>query len=204
MRKWIGIGIVAMCSCFVEAQVTFGGRAGVSYASLTQIVDEEITYGGHVGFSVAGLMDIPLSPKFSLRPELAFVNLGGTYYIEYVSDRRPYLDMERRKCNYYSIQVPVNFTYKIHLNNWRFGVYGGPSVSVSTQVREKGFQDEREFRPVDIGAGAGLYVQHRQVFCSIYTHTGFLDRQTRKQPNESQLYQNNVTLSFGYWFRIYD
>jgi hypothetical protein len=194
--------MAAMLSCSVKAQVTLGLRAGVSYASLTQIVEEEVTYGGRVGFSIAGLMDIPLSRRFSLRPELAVMNLGGAYYIEYAVDNHPRLEIERRKCNYYAIQVPVNFVYKIPVNDWQFGVYGGPSVSISTQVREKGIleEEERKFRPFDIGAGVGLYVQHRKVFFSIYSHTGFLDRQTRKQPNESQLYQNNVTFSFGYWF----
>jgi hypothetical protein len=154
-----------------------------------------------VGFSVAGLMDIPLSRKFSLRPELSVVNLGGNYYVKYAIENQPYIQIERRKCNYYSAQVPINLAYKISVSDWQFGVYAGPSISLSTPFREKGFlEEDRTFRPFDIGAGAGLYVQHRKVFFSIYTYNGFLDKQIRKLPDESQLYQNNVTFSFGYWF----
>ncbi|MDR1676614.1 MAG: PorT family protein [Tannerella sp.] len=200
MEKWICLGIMVLFSFGVEARVGFGIRAGVSYASLTQIVDEEVTYGDRLGFCAAGLMDIPLSRKFSLRPELVILNLGGAYDVEYLVEEQPYLRIERIKSSYYALQMPLNLTYKILVNNWQFGVYGGPSVSVSTPVREKVLPEERKFRPFDVGMGVGFYVQHRRVFTSIYTHSGLVDRQTRKQSHESQLYQNSVVFSFGYWF----
>ncbi|MDR1896798.1 MAG: PorT family protein [Prevotellaceae bacterium] len=200
MKKWMFTGFIIMFSSAVNAQITFGIRAGISYASLTQIIEEQVTYGGRVGFSVAGLMDIPLSRKFSLRPELSFASLGGAYYLEYMAENPIHFRVEQNEYNYYSIQVPIHLAYKIMVNDWRFGVYGGPSVSVSTQIREEKVPDERKFRPFDIGSGMGFYVECRKVFFSIYTYTGFIDRQTRKQANESQLYQNNVTFSFGYWF----
>ena len=184
----------------MKAQVTFGIRAGISYASLTQMIEEEVKYGGRIGFSMAGLTDIPLSSRFSLRPEIALVNLGGTYYMLYRTDKQ--IEMERHKSNYYSIQAPINVVYKIFSKDWQFGVYGGPSIAVSTQVREKTLrEEERTFRPFDVGTGIGFYVQLRRVFSSIYMHTGILDRQTRKSSGESQLYQNNVVFSLGYWFR---
>jgi hypothetical protein len=191
---------MALFSFDAGARVGFGVRAGLSYASLTQIVDEKVTYGDRLGVCVAGLVDIPLSRKFSLRPELVVLNLGGSYDVEYVTEGQPYLRVERVKSSYYSLQVPVNFTYKILVNNWQFGVYGGPSLSVSTPVREKVLPEERRFRPFDVGMGVGFYVQHRRLFTSIYTHSGLVDRRTRKQSHESQLYQNSVALSLGYWF----
>jgi hypothetical protein len=200
MEKWICLGIMVLFSFNVEAKVGFGIRGGISYASLTQIVDEQVTYGDRLGFSVAGLIDIPLSRKCSLRPELAILNLGGAYDVEYLVEEQPYLGIERIESSYYSLQIPLNFTYKILVNNWQFGVYGGPSVAVSTPVRERVLPEERKFRPFDIGMGIGFYVQHHRVFTSIYTHSGLIDRQTRKQSHESQLYQNSVILSLGYWF----
>ncbi|MDR2469323.1 MAG: PorT family protein [Tannerella sp.] len=200
MKKWICIGIATLLAGGMKAQIAFGIRAGISYASLTQLIEEEVRSGGRIGFSMAGLTDIPLSPRFSLRPEIAIVNLGGTYYMLYRTDKQ--IEMERHRSNYYSIQAPINMVYKIFSNDWQFGIYGGPSVAVSTQVREKTLrEEERKFRPFDVGAGAGFYVQFRRVFSSIYVHTGILDRQTRKSSGESQLYQNNVVFSLGYWFR---
>ena len=35
----------------------------------------------------------------------------------------------------------------------------------------------------------------------VYAQTGFIDKLREKQPFESQIYQNDVTFSFGYRFR---
>ena len=199
MKKWIFIPVFVWLSLSGKAQITFGLRGGVAYTSLTQIVNEELTYGGRVGFSVAGLMDIPLERKFSLRPELSFISQGGAYSLEFTKEETFW---QRYKRNYYSVQIPVNLTYKIVTNNeWQIGAYGGPTVSLSTRVKEREGFEERRFRSHDVGIGAGFYVQYYNLFFTIYSHTGVLDRLEEKRPNESHLYQNNMVFSFGYWFR---
>ena len=198
MKKWIFLLVMMALSFSVKAQVTFGARAGIAYTSLTQIIDEEVTYGGRVGFNVAGLMDIPLSRKFSLRPELSFISQGGAYSLEFREEETLW---QRYKRNYYAVQVPVSLTYKMFRNEWEFGVYGGPSFSLSTPVKEREGLDERRFRTFDVGAGAGFYVERYNLFFTIYTNTGLVDRLEEKRPGESHIYQNNVTFSFGYLFR---
>ena len=59
-------------------QVTFGVRAGGAYSSLVQKVEGTYNAGARFGFSLAGLADIHLYKGLSLRPELAFVNQGGS------------------------------------------------------------------------------------------------------------------------------
>jgi hypothetical protein len=216
MKKWICIYIfLSGFSFFGKAEITFGARAGFSYTSLTQKLNEEVSYGGRVGFAVAGLMDMPLSQRFSLRPELAFISQGGAYSLEYIKDV-PY--WERYKRNYYSVMIPINLSYQImsgaaHVNHvegltinvlrndWQVGVYGGPSVTLSSQVKETENFEVRRFRPFDIGMGVGFYVEYQKFFFTIYSHTGLLDRLEVRHPNESHLYQNNVMFSFGYWLR---
>ena len=106
MRKGGFILMMCLLSWAMEAKITWGVRAGLSYSSLTQIVDEEVTYGGRLGFGVSGLADIPLSRKFSLCPELVFINQGGSYDYTYFvyNDKKE----GRHTCNYYSLQLPVN------------------------------------------------------------------------------------------------
>ncbi|RRD60102.1 porin family protein [Tannerella forsythia] len=199
MKKGGLILMMCLLSWAMEAKITWGARAGLSYSSLTQIVDDQVTYGGRLGFSVAGLADIPLSRKFSICPELAFVNQGGSYgYIFLVNDNRK---QGQHTCNYYSLQLPVNLVYKINLGSWQMGIQAGPFFSVSTRERERHEWKTRDFRPFDIGAGTGLYVEHRRVFFSVYAQTGFINKLREKQPSESQIYQNDVTFSFGYQFR---
>ena len=198
MKKWLFIPVFIWLTLPVKSQIAFGARAGIAYTSLTQIIDEEVTYGGRVGFNIAGMLDVPISRKFSLRPELSFLSQGGAYSLEF---REKETIWERYKRNYYAIQIPVNFAYKIFVNEWQFGAYGGPTVSLSTKVKEREGLEERRFRTFDIGAGAGFYVERRNLFFTIYSHTGLVDRLAEKRPNESNLYQNNVIFSFGYWFR---
>ena len=120
MKKGGLILMMCLLSWAMEAKITWGARAGLSYSSLTQIVDDQVTYGGRLGFSVAGLADIPLSRKFSICPELAFVNQGGSYgYIFLVNDNRK---QGQHTCNYYSLQLPVNLVYKINLGSWQMGI----------------------------------------------------------------------------------
>jgi hypothetical protein len=198
MKKWIFIPVFIGLLFSAKAQVTFGVRGGIAYTSLTQVINEEVTYGGRVGYNVAGMMDIPLHRVFSFRPELSLINQGGAYSLEYLKEETFW---ERYKRNYYAVQVPLNLTYKIFLNEWQMGVYGGPTASLSTQVKEREGLEERRFRSFDIGIGAGFYVERRNLFFTIYSHTGLVDRLEEKRLAESHIYQNNVVFSFGYWFR---
>jgi hypothetical protein len=198
MKKWICLPVLLGLSLIAEAQVTFGIRAGIAYTSLTQMIDEEVTYGGRMGLNMAGLMDIPLSQKFALRPELSFISQGGAYSLEFMAEETFW---QRYKRNYYSIQVPLNITYKIFLHEWQIGVYGGPTISLSTQVTEREGLEERRFRSFDVGIGAGFYVERQNLFFTIYSHSGLVDRLEEKRPGESHILQNNVIFSFGYWFR---
>ena len=81
MRKIIFIAFWAMLMIMpAVGQVTFGVRAGGAYSSLVQKVEGTYNAGARFGFSLAGLADIHLYKGLSLRPELAFVNQGGSFY----------------------------------------------------------------------------------------------------------------------------
>lgn len=84
--------------------------------------------GARFGFSLAGLADIHLYKGLSLRPELAFVNQGGSFY------SNPQVEGAKNsfnKCSYYSIQVPVNLAYTFIINDVQLGVYAGPTLDFS-------------------------------------------------------------------------
>lgn len=122
MRK-IGLLLIAVMMILpAMAQVSFGVRAGGAYSSLIQKVEDTYEAGARFGFSIAGLADIPLSKnkKWSLRPEVAFVNQGGAYY----SNQDIHGMALHNKCWYYSLQIPVNVAYTftftdVHLSGIR-------------------------------------------------------------------------------------
>lgn len=198
MKKYLLLLLAGLWTCAAQAKIIPGVRLGLSYNQLTQIVDEEVTYGGRIGFEAAGLLDIPLSQRFSIVPELAIASEGGAYNYLYLFD-----DMMITGCHsssYLSLRLPVNMVYKIRFADWQMGIMAGPFASVSTREREHHEWISREFRRFDVGAGAGLYVEYHSVFFSVYGRTGFIDKLRQKQPFESQVYQNSVALSFGYRF----
>jgi len=198
MKKWIFAYLILCVTFTTHAQLTFGARAGVTYTSLTQEIDGVVTYGGRIGYSVAGLLDIPLNRNFSLRPEIALISQGGAYSLEFMEE--PF--WKRYKRNYFTVQIPANFSYLVYRNNeWQIGVYAGPTISLSTKITEREGLEERRFRTFDVGIGEGFYVQYYNLFFTIYSHSGLLDRLEDKFPNESRLFQNNVMFAFGYWFR---
>ena len=82
-RYYCIIALVILSILPSYAQVDFGVRAGGAYSSLIQRVQDEYMSGGRFGWSIAGLMDVHLYKGLSFRPEVGFVNQGGSYYSQY-------------------------------------------------------------------------------------------------------------------------
>ncbi len=190
------------------SQVAFGVRVGGAYSSLVQKVEGTYKAGARFGFSVAGLADIPLYKGLSLRPEVAFANQGGSFISNFqVEGAKNSLN----KCNYYSIQIPVNLAYTFNINDVQLGVYVGPALDFSLFGKMKtqnqnvdihfGQDKETDLKTFDLGVNVGLRVDYSRYFFSVGALCGTLDRRAVEREGESSLYQNNVTLSLGYMFR---
>lgn len=189
------------------SQITYGVRAGLSYSALIQKMEDENKVGARAGFSVGGLMDIPFYRRFSFRPEISFVNQGGSSYARIDNE----LATVKNKYNYYSVQLPLNVAYNIPISGVRLSVLFGPVVDYSLfgshtydgEKKDLSFDKNEvgQLKKWDIGVNMGLAVKYEQVFFSINAICGTIDRRQVKRDGESRLYQNNVTFSFGYFFR---
>ena len=168
MRKIIFIAFWAMLMIMpAVGQVTFGVRAGGAYSSLLHTVEGTYNAGARFGFSLAGLADIHLYKGLSLRPELAFVNQGGSFY------SNPQVEGAKNsfnKCSYYSIQVPVNLAYTFIINDVQLGVYAGPALDFSLFGKMKtenqnvdihfGQTKEADLKTFDLGVNVGVVQEH--------------------------------------------
>ncbi len=211
MRKLILICSVLLLSIApIVAQVEFGVRVGGAYSSLVQKIDQKYEAGSRFGFSVAGLADIPLKNRWSLRPEIALVNQGGAYYSAQSLDGMSL----HNTCWYYSLQVPVNVAYNFMLTDVRLSIFAGPvfdwSFAGKMDSRKDhpdlhfGVSEEKDLKPCDMGISLGLSVEYSNFFLSFNSICGVIDRRAVKREGETSVYQNNVTLSFGYFFRTKD
>lgn len=206
------IGLIILLTMLVvtyaSAKIVFGVRAGGAYSSMIQKVGDSYNTGARFGFGVAGLVDVPLYKGLSLRPEVAFVNQGGSFLSNYEIEGALY---SSNKCNYYSIQIPVNLAYTFLINDIRVAVFAGPAVDFSLfgkmNTRDEnvdihfGESNKTDLKSFDLGVSVGLQVEYKKCFFSVGSICGTLDRRAVKLEGESSLYQNNVTFSLGYFFR---
>jgi hypothetical protein len=191
-------------------KVDFGVRVGGSYASLVQKVGTKHESGAKIGFSVAGIADIPMAfiyKRFSFRPEIAFVNQGGSWYSGADKEGMALFN----KCEYNSLNIPLNIAFTFPFYDFRISLYAGPSFDFSlfgkmssrkTDVKLYfGETEEKDLKSFDLGVSTGFTVEYNRYFFSIHTNLGTLDRRATKREGESSVFQNNVTLSLGYYFR---
>lgn len=207
MKKIIVCILLIMVVLPLEAQVVFGVRAGGAYSALIYRQDGVAKAGGRFGYSAAGIMEIPLHKRLSLRPEVALTNQGGKY-LTVTANRETFL---YRTFDYYSLQIPVNIQFIFTTPEITFGVFGGPYVDFSLWGKTKmdGQKQNIQFgrgvgndlKPFDLGANLGLNVEYSNFFFTVQAFCGALNRRTDRQPDESNVYQNNVTFSLGYMFR---
>ena len=209
-RYYCIIALVILSILPSYAQVEFGVRAGGAYSSLIQRVQDEYMSGGRFGWSIAGLMDVHLYKGLSFRPEVGFVNQGGSYYSQY---NNPLTSEAHNKYSYYSIQVPLNLAYTFHITDIRLSVFAGPALDFflfgkmrthgtqpSTNI-DFGSKEEPNLKSFDLGVNIGMSVEYSRFFFAINSVTGTLDRRSVKREGESNVFQNNVTFSLGYFFR---
>ena len=207
MRKSVFIiCIVLLTALAAEAQVRFGVRAGGAYSSMIQKVEGSNRTGARFGFSVAGVTQVPLYKRLSLYSEVAFVNQGGNFLSNYYVDGARNL---KNRCNYYSMQLPVNLMYALIVNDIQLSIFGGPTLDFSMFGKMKTEkehvdihfgQKEADLKVFDLGVNLGLRVDYSNYFFAVNAFCGTLDMRGVKREGESSLYQNNVTLSLGYMF----
>lgn len=166
MKKLIlGFAISASYLAFAQEKtarspLTFGAKAGLNISSLSKEsgVDNQKS---KVGFNVGGFVNIPLSSKFSLQPEVLFSQYGDKY--DRTIDNKKY--SFSRNLNY--IAVPVMFQYNALPNLY---LEAGPEfgVALNGNVKSKnGTPDNIVTREADntslnrlnigLGIGAGYY-----------------------------------------------
>lgn len=73
-------------------------------------------------------------------------------------------------------------------------------TQASTNI-DFGSKKEPNLKSFDLGVNVGMGVEYSRFFFAINSITGTLDRRAVKREGESNIFQNNVTFSLGYFFR---
>ena len=109
------------------------------------------------------------------------------------------------------MQTPINVAYKMKFTDVYMSVFAGPTFDWSFYGKMKtretnpelhfGISEEKDLKPCDFGINIGLAVEYNKFFFQLSALTGLIDRRATKREGETSVYQNNVTLSVGYFFR---
>tara|TARA_R110002124_G_scaffold254044_3_gene419534 strand:- start:33337 stop:33930 length:594 start_codon:yes stop_codon:yes gene_type:complete len=181
-------------SSFAQGVVRFGAKAGLNIASIGG--DAYVTgfsgFDSRTSFHLGGLVEIPITEKISIQPEVLYSSQGSKFNFGFGSNPDVKLDY---------INVPILGKY--HIIEGLSGELG-PVIGVLVNAKATGDgedEDIKEFyKSTDIGVAIGAsYRLPMGVFFSLRYNKGVTD--INDDPDISAKNQNNVfQVSAGYSF----
>lgn len=129
----------------------FGLKAGLNVADLTG-ADAPVNTDPRLGFSGGLMADVPITPMFSVRPEVLYSQKG-------VSSSN---NNETASVDYIEIPVLVAATIPATETGLMLGAYVGPALGVKVREKTNGFAGlpigGNTFKSTDLGAAFGVTV----------------------------------------------
>jgi len=175
------VAVIAMVS--VNAQATFGAKAGLNVANFSGDVTDNKTL---VGFNVGVFVEIELSESFKLQPELLYSTQGTKFKEEGVS-----IDFEM---NY--INLPIMFKYAVAEG---FYLEAGPQIGFLVTAEAFGIDVKDEMESVDFGANLGFsYDFTDELFAGARYNIGLSN--VVKDSGDESIKNSVLSFSLGYKF----
>ena len=180
--------ITALFVCNVNAQeVKFGAKSGVNFASLSG--DDADATDGITSFHIGGVVNIGISDKFAVQPELVYSSQGYTY-----TDSYEEIGSYTGKLDYINLPILADI-----IVGEGFSFQVGPQIGFKITDKEKGQQGESYSlgaESIDFGGAFGVQykMQTGLFFQSRYT-LGLSD-----VVKDVDAKNNVLQLSVGYMF----
>ncbi|MET0759396.1 MAG: porin family protein [Flavobacterium sp.] len=194
---------------FVSAQdVKFGIKGGVNFATLTGDVEDTSM---KVGFNVGGLVEIKVSEKFSVQPELLFSTQGAKEEYSETSGADSYKVENNLNLGYLNIPIMAKY-YVID----KFSLEAGPQFGflmsaksdytetqtvggvTSTFSEEVDVKDEMNSVDFGINFGAG-YDFTENISAGVRYNLGLSDISDEQEDN-FEVQNSVISVSIGYKF----
>lgn len=195
---------------FANAQETkFGAKAGLNLANLTGDVQDASM---KVGFHVGGFVEIKVSDKFSVQPELLFSTQGAKE--KYSESQTGYSYTEESKLNLSYLNVPIMAKYYVAD---KFSIEAGPQIGflmsaksdysftqVAGGVTTSGSETvdvKDSIESIDFGVNFGLGYDFTDNFSGGARYNLGLSNVAKTESGDDTKVQNNViSISVGYKF----
>ena len=221
IKKLFAIGIFTLTiNNIINAQVTYGVRSGVNYATwkgddiqiiqdLVDKTDGYIVTKGRTGMHIGGYVHIPISETFAFEPGLEYSKKGYSLKGDFQIPVLKYLGINARaqvQSHYIDIPLVVRANVYKGLN-----VYAGPQVSylmrstlnaklgvLGITIFNKGVGITERFNKVDMGLTGGIGYQFNN---GLNLQAGYDYGLSKLDKNDNySAYNRVVKVSVGYSF----
>lgn len=162
-------------------ELRIGAKAGVNFASVGGDFTDD--YEGRISFHIGGMVEIPISEKFAIQPELLYSGQGAKSEYDDSFGDSIVIGKEKLKLDYINIPIMAKY-YIIDGLSVEAGPQFGVLVSAKNEYEissfegdESGEDDVKDFyNTLDIGFGFGSsYRLNNGVFLSGRYVIGFTD-----------------------------
>jgi len=162
LMKFLTICFVFFYSLSIQAQTTFGVRAGVNIATVNFEADGlDVSPDSRVGLTIAGIANIGITETFSVQPEVHFIQKGYKITLEFLGETLE----ETLKLNY--LEIPIHAKYKFGQENVGGFVMAGPAIGFALNGEAEScdggdcvsedleFDDDDGFNRFEVGLSVG-------------------------------------------------
>lgn len=198
---------------FLNAQAqeaTFGIKAGVNFANLS-VDSDDADPQSRTGFHVGGLVEIPVSEKFSVQPELLYSAQGAKSKETFVDDfYGNYTAETTLKLDYISLPVMAKYYVANGLAleagpqfNFLVAAKGEYEVKMNGMSQSGEIDMKDQVKKIDIGLGfGGSYTFDMGLLIGARYNLGLTDANDAEvEPDAPNKIKNKVfQLSVGYQF----
>jgi opacity protein-like surface antigen len=202
MKKIILTVAAVFAFGFANAQETkFGVKGGLNVANISGDIEDN---SSKVGFHVGGFVEIKVSDKFSVQPELLFSTQGAQR--EYSEDFGGTVVSINEKINLSYLNIPVMAKYYVAEG---FSLEAGPQIGFLTSAKYK-FEAEGEeeevdgkddFESVDFGLNFGAGYDFTENLSAGLRYNLGLSNIVKTDAGNDNKFQNSVlSVSLGYKF----
>ncbi|MGB3342393.1 MAG: porin family protein [Aequorivita sp.] len=212
MKKILLLATVVVFTLSAQSQeIRMGAKAGVNFANMSIKPDDGEKLDSRTSFHIGGLVEIPITEKFSVQPEILYSSQGSQskYSEEFMGER---ISSEiKYKLDYLSIPIMAKY-YVIE----GLGLEAGPQFGILVSAKgdyeisglgisESGTEDLKDdLKKLDIGLGFGAsYRLDMGVFFGARYVLGLTDISDNGDvgfDEEVEIKNNVFQLSVGYTF----
>lgn len=221
VKKLISSLVFCLILTVANAQISFGGHAGINHAGIKTGYKEyqySKTSVKRTPVLVLGLFsEIPLSNRATFRPEINFIQKGVE--MSFMNFEFSAMQVKSREHRLNFVEIPLNFVYKLPWADGRYSIGGGPSVAFGIGGRhsyehntpalsgtgrinfdgkeQEAGENDIHLKPLEIGFTVGaIMTLSRGFFISAGFNAGVNSLDVKSQWNSYKT--NGIVLKLGY------